>query len=148
MMRNKARGYNLKECVSQYYYLEPGQPSNTRRLQQFQFTSANKEDQTLEHEAGQLRQKYSSGELQARLDSWSSSGYKPYKVIDTDYDNYAVVYSCSHFLGLGRNEFLWFLTRRALDPGTSEWSSMTKKADSILTDKKFKYQPDSLITTS
>ena len=33
-----------------------------------------------------------------------------YQVVDTDYDNYAIVYSCSDLL-LGKNEFYWILSR-------------------------------------
>ncbi len=33
-----------------------------------------------------------------------------YQVVDTDYDNYAIVYSCENLL-LGKNEFYWILSR-------------------------------------
>ena len=34
-----------------------------------------------------------------------------YRVLATDYDNFAIVYDCVDFLGLAKAESLWFLTR-------------------------------------
>ena len=49
-----------------------------------------------------------------------------YKIIDTDYDNYSIVYSC--FLGI---EYLWILTR---DPQVSVeyYKELTKKVTNLL----------------
>ena len=39
-----------------------------------------------------------------------------YDVVDTDYENYSVVYSCTNFLfGLYRSEYAWILTRSHSD---------------------------------
>lgn len=35
----------------------------------------------------------------------------PYWILDTDYDNYAFVYSCKEIFGLYHTEFFWILTR-------------------------------------
>lgn len=35
-----------------------------------------------------------------------------YNVIETDYDNYAIVYTCSDKFGLAKSEILWILTRQ------------------------------------
>lgn len=36
-----------------------------------------------------------------------------YQVLETDYENYSFVYSCSDFGGLYKSEFFWILTREA-----------------------------------
>ena len=35
-----------------------------------------------------------------------------YEVMDTDYENYSVVYSCTSFLGLASTQIAWVLGRR------------------------------------
>ncbi|NXI61149.1 APOD protein, partial [Anseranas semipalmata] len=45
----------------------------------------------------------------------------PYWVLDTDYENYSLVYSCTSVLGLFHVEYAWILSRsRQLDSGTVE----------------------------
>ena len=45
--------------------------------------------------------------------------YGPYWVIETDYDNYSLVYSCGPLLGVAHVEFAWILSRwPQLDPPT------------------------------
>lgn len=40
-----------------------------------------------------------------------------YDIIETDYQNYALIYSCSKRFGIIKNEFAWILSRsRTLDP--------------------------------
>ena len=34
-----------------------------------------------------------------------------YRVLDTDYKEYAIVYSCMNILGIARREYVWILTR-------------------------------------
>jgi len=44
--------------------------------------------------------------------SFARSTTTNYNILDTDYDSYAIVYSCSpKFFGLLKSEFLWILTR-------------------------------------
>ena len=44
--------------------------------------------------------------------NYSVEGSRPnYRVLATDYDNFAIVYDCVDFLGLAKAESLWFLTR-------------------------------------
>jgi len=48
------------------------------------------------------------GHLQVRFSKWSPWG--KYWVLDTDYNTFSVVYSCSSYL-INRVEFLWILSR-------------------------------------
>ncbi|KAL8575376.1 hypothetical protein ACOMHN_048669 [Nucella lapillus] len=51
------------------------------------------------------------GELQVSFGNMPAGDGKPnYFVVDTDYENFAVVFSCSDF-GIGNIQFLWILTR-------------------------------------
>ncbi|XP_078594431.1 apolipoprotein D-like [Branchiostoma floridae x Branchiostoma japonicum] len=47
--------------------------------------------------------------LEVRFSEWQPRGY--YLVLDTDYVNYSVVYSCTN-LYVGKFELLWILSRR------------------------------------
>lgn len=40
-----------------------------------------------------------------------NSPYADYEVIDTDYENYTVIYSCTEIAGISHVEFGWVLTR-------------------------------------
>ena len=44
--------------------------------------------------------------------SLSVSPWGNYWVLDTDYDNYTLIYSCSEILGLTHYEFAWILSRQ------------------------------------
>jgi len=47
--------------------------------------------------------------------------YGKYNVIDTDYDNYTLIYSCESILGVAHIEFAWILARnRTLDQVTTD----------------------------
>ena len=49
--------------------------------------------------------------------SFARSTTTNYNILDTDYDSYAIVYSCSSkFFGLLKSEFLWILTRERNPP--------------------------------
>lgn len=48
-----------------------------------------------------------------------------YQVLDTDYDSFASIYSCSSlFAGIYRLEFAWILTRQALEEDTLEFEEV------------------------
>uniref|UniRef100_A0A336M3D4 Apolipoprotein D n=1 Tax=Culicoides sonorensis TaxID=179676 RepID=A0A336M3D4_CULSO len=49
--------------------------------------------------------------LSVSFPSVSSSLASPYWVLYTDYQNYAVVFSCSEFAGLASTRMIWILTR-------------------------------------
>ena len=55
------------------------------------------------------------GKLIVRFDgqpAFTQSTTTNYNILDTDYDSYAIVYSCSQkFFGLLKSELLWILTR-------------------------------------
>ena len=57
--------------------------------------------------------------------TWTPKG--DYRVLDTDYESYSVVYSCSDVLGFGKFHYVWVLTR---DQVISE--AIKLKATSIL----------------
>ena len=43
-------------------------------------------------------------------------------MIDTDYTNHAIVYSCKNYYGLWRFESIWVLMRKPLERGTPEFN--------------------------
>mmetsp|Transcript_14983 Transcript_14983/g.25496 ORF Transcript_14983/g.25496 Transcript_14983/m.25496 type:complete len:146 (-) Transcript_14983:95-532(-) len=50
------------------------------------------------------------------------------KLLDSDYDEYAVLYSCNRFFGLGRYEFIWILMRQRYEVDTISWNSVKETA--------------------
>ena len=57
-------------------------------------------------------------------------------MLDTDYDSFAFIYSCSFALpGIYRLEYAWILTRKALVEGTPEFDAIKKKAYAVFKDK-------------
>ncbi|KAL9929202.1 apolipoprotein D-like [Glossina fuscipes fuscipes] len=55
----------------------------------------------------------SPGKLQVRFDGFAAlAGPGDYWVLGTDYENYAVVYSCTDFLGIVNTKVIWILTRQ------------------------------------
>jgi len=74
-------------------------------------------DNTAHTAIGQARSDPKSdipGHLQVRFSKWSPWG--KYWVLDTDYNNYSVVYSCSNYLYVSKIEFLWILGRKSSIP--------------------------------
>ena len=66
---------------------------------------------------------YNSGDLTVKLFDLIPAA--PYQVLETDYTSYSVVYSCSHFYGLGTQEFIWVFTRKPLEIGTKAFNTLS-----------------------
>ena len=47
-----------------------------------------------------------------------------YRVLATDYDNWAIVYSCTSIGPFSYPEFSWFLGRKPLVEGTADWNNL------------------------
>ena len=59
-----------------------------------------------------------------------------YMVLATDYENYSVVYNCDDFVGgMVKVEYMWILTREALEVNTPDWVAMKDKLFTIVKDK-------------
>lgn len=58
-----------------------------------------------------------------------------YHVLDTDYENYTIVYSCRTLLGgRAKNEYIWILSRNPLDPtvDSEEHARITSHAKEVM----------------
>lgn len=93
----------------------------------FQYTQAEGMARKLEPEAedGRFQLKFSKFQP-----VWGN-----YHVLETDYSNYAIVYSCrTFFFGKAKNEYAWILTREPLDPlaNTTKFNEITQKARDVL----------------
>ena len=71
--------------------------------------------------------------------SWFAGDYK---VLTTDYKNYAVVYSCTNILGLAKLEYVWILSRDIKLP-----SELMDKAESIIEERIPWYNMENLRLT-
>ena len=73
-----------------------------------------------------------------------------YRILDTDYESYVVVYSCENWLanGLLFSEYSWVLTRDAIVDGSAEYESMMKKVDRIYKSEIPHYDHKKLMRTT
>ena len=72
-----------------------------------------------------------------------------YRVLSTDYTNYAVVYSCTTILGncLSIFKYVWILSRKPLTEGTPEFDAFMAIVNPILAEKVPRYDTRILRTT-
>ena len=68
-----------------------------------------------------------SGALKVKFDNFFIPE-APYNVINTDYNSFSLVYSCSLALGFKKYEFLWFLTRNPIETGTQQFKTWSTRA--------------------
>ena len=58
----------------------------------------------------------------------------PFQVLKTDYTNFSIVYSCKHYMGVGRSEYLWIFMRDQFAEGERGWDSIKNKVINELED--------------
>ena len=54
-----------------------------------------------------------------------------YRIVDTDYSSYSVVYSCTSFMDLRISEYYWVLVRDQIEEGTTAYTDMMDTVDPI-----------------
>ena len=68
--------------------------------------------------------------------------WSDYKVMETDHTSYSVVYGCDTFLaGAIKLEWLWVLTRNALEINSADWTTMRNLVFGVITNKVPSYDP-------
>lgn len=53
------------------------------------------------------------------------SSFQPWTQIDlieTDYQQYAIMYSCTNYFGIYTKDFFWVLLRQSLEKGSFMWT--------------------------
>ena len=96
----------------------------------------NKVNQTKKEISGFITQPDgTSGDLMVKLDPFPAAA--EYTVLDTNYKDYSIVYSCSHFFGVGIQEFLWVFSRSPLEKSSKYFKALETRIKTIL-DIKFK----------
>ena len=85
---------------------------------------------------------FRSGLCQVRF--FIISPWSDYSIMSTDYDDHAVVYACDTFAaGMIKADWLWVLSRTALEIGTSAHDTFKANVFGIIEDKlDGKYDPD------
>ena len=62
--------------------------------------------------------------------------WKNYDILDTDYDNYAVIYSCNDFFrGLIKKEYAWIHMRKPYRTDSPEFKEIEEKGKKIIRQK-------------
>ena len=72
-----------------------------------------------------------------------------YRVVDTDYEDYAVVYSCTTILGnsLTIFKYAWVLVREQVEEGSAKFDEIMAKVNPIFASKLPRFNMDWLRTT-
>ena len=70
-----------------------------------------------------------------------------YRIIDTDYTSYSIVYSCQQ-VGPFSLDTSWLLVRDQIEEGTSAFTSMISLIDPIYEEKLPNYDRDTLMSTT
>ena len=71
-----------------------------------------------------------------------------YRVIGTDYDSYAIIYSCSQWGPIKFPEISWVLTRDIIEENTQEFDDMMDTVDPIFEEKLPNYRSNSEMRTT
>ena len=66
------------------------------------------------------------GELEVKYEAFSP--WESYKILETDYSNYAVAYSCYTRMGIWNHDHLWVMTRQPAEIGSKLWKAYQKVA--------------------
>ena len=74
-----------------------------------------------------------SGRMQMRFSSLQP--WADLSVIDTDYEDYAIMYSCTNILGIYTTDFVWILMRQPWEIGTEYWNILSFKIKKIIMKK-------------
>jgi len=65
---------------------------------------------------GKVEEAYANGTCTGAHCTVIFNSYAPagdYRVVETDYENYSLVYSCTNFLKISKFQYFWLLTRNA-----------------------------------
>ena len=63
-----------------------------------------------------------------------------YMVLETDYTSYSIVYNCDDFAGGSyKDQWLWVLTRDALEVNSADWKVMRDKVFAVIKKKVGNY---------
>ena len=54
-----------------------------------------------------------------------------YRVETSDFDNYAIVNSCTSFASIKLIEFVWLLHRKPLEENSAEWNALQTTVDPL-----------------
>ena len=57
-------------------------------------------------------------------------------VVDTDYNNFVILYSCTEYLANAlKFDYIWVLTRKPWDEKSKEWKVLYQQIEGILEEK-------------
>lgn len=71
----------------------------------------------------------SPGRFRASFAGWLPSGN--YEIIDTDYDDYSIVYSCSDMFGITQIELAWIMSRERKSLSRRQRSELYRRLTSL-----------------
>ena len=133
MYRAKSVPFETGECVTAQYSLKPDffLGKNVVNVQNIQYFTDISEKNLINGKA--FQNTFTPGKLYV---SFFAEFGGDYRILDTDYTSYAIVYSCSTiFAGsISFAEYAWVLTRNPLTSSDPAFATITAKAKQVLAD--------------
>ena len=140
--RSASIPFETGECITAQYSLKDSREVKVTNTQYFSDT-----DKFDSIDGKAYCSKFNTGSCGVKFNALQPAG--AYDVVATDYNTYAIVYSCSAFFANAFClEYLWILSRQAYDEDSAEFAAFKSQASAMISEKLPNFDQSTLRYTS